>query len=89
MAELNIRLTYNRQTGRHDIFVDYESDADSLPFEHEEDHRALVDKIISSTGMSEEDFGEVVIRRLSIEEKLAVRAGKQLPEIDQQISNKN
>ena len=89
MAELNIRLTYNRQTGRHDIFVDYESDADSLPFEHEEDHRALVEKIISSTGMSEEDFGEVVIRRLSIQEKLAVRAGKTLPEIDQQISSKN
>ena len=89
MAELNIRLTYNRQTGRHDIFVDYESDVDSLPFEHEEDHRALVEKIISSTGMSEEDFGEVTIRRLSIEEKLAVRAGKPLPEIDQLIESKN
>lgn len=83
MAELNIRLTYNRQTGRHDIFVDYESDADSLPFEHEDDHRALVERLISSTGMSEEDFGEVVIRRLSVQEKIAVLSGKPLSELDQ------
>ena len=89
MAELNIRLTYNRQTGRHDIFVDYESDADSLPFEHEDDHRALVERLISSTGMNEEDFGEVVIRRLSLQEKIAVLSGEPLPEIDQQAQTKS
>ncbi|MBM74107.1 MAG: hypothetical protein CMK59_01795 [Proteobacteria bacterium] len=89
MAELNIRLTYNRQTGRHDIFVDYQSDADSLPFEHEDDHRALVERLISSTGMSEEDFGEIVIRRLSVQEKIAVMSGETLPEIDQKTQNNN
>ena len=89
MAELNIRLTYNRQTGRHDIFVDYQSDADSLPFEHEDDHRALVERLVSSTGMGEEDFGEIVIRRLSVQEKIAVMSGETLPEIEQKTENNN
>ena len=82
MAEVNIRLTYNRQTGKNDIFIDYESDRDSLPFEHEETHKELVERIISAAGLSEDDFGEVIVRRLSHQEKALVLSGEELPALE-------
>ena len=28
MAEINLRLVYNKNTSKHDIYIDYESDVD-------------------------------------------------------------
>ena len=72
MAEINLRLVYNKNTSKHDIYIDYESDADTLPFEHEQEHKDIVESIIQRAGldtMTDDDFGEIIIRRLSQEEK--------------------
>ena len=75
MAEINLRLVYNKNTSKHDIYIDYESDADALPFEHEQEHKDIVQSIIQRVGldtMTDDDFGEIIIRRLSQEEKQEV-----------------
>ncbi len=41
MAELTIRLVVDPETGARRVVVDYGSDAEALPMEHEADHRAL------------------------------------------------
>jgi hypothetical protein len=46
MAEMTIRLRCDPETGKRDIIVALESDADALPHEHEALHRRLVEKLI-------------------------------------------
>ncbi len=46
MAKLTIRLILNPTTGKREIDVAYQSDADALPMEHEEEHRRLVEQIV-------------------------------------------
>ena len=44
MASLTLRLRVDPATGKKDVIIDYESDADALPMEHEEEHRRLVEQ---------------------------------------------
>jgi hypothetical protein len=60
MAELTIMLRRDPNTGKQNIVIKLDSDADALPYEHEQMHRELVEKII---GKSLEDFGEVIVER--------------------------
>jgi len=46
MAELILRLRVDPATGRRTIVIDYASDADALPMEHEEEHRRLAEKVV-------------------------------------------
>ena len=41
MAELTLRLVVDPATGRREIVVEYRSDPDALPEEHEEAHRRI------------------------------------------------
>ena len=43
-SELTLRLRVDPVTGRREVVVDYTSDADALPIEHE--HRRLAGKVI-------------------------------------------
>ena len=63
MAEITIRLRYNLQTGRKDLFIDYHSDDDALPIEHEQDHRAVVESLLGRGVLKPDELGEVVVRR--------------------------
>jgi hypothetical protein len=63
MAEMTIRLRVNPQTGKKDIVVSLRSDEDSLPHEHEQQHRNLVDKLIEGGVLIEDEVGEVVVER--------------------------
>lgn len=58
MAELVIRLRRDPQTGKQDIVITLHSDEDALPHEHEEQHRALVEKIIGK-----DNVGKVIVER--------------------------
>jgi hypothetical protein len=58
MAEITIRLRRDPQSGKHDIIIDMESDQDALPHEHEQMHRAAVEKLIGK-----ENVGKVIIER--------------------------
>ena len=62
MAEMLIVLRRDPNTGKQNIVVKLESDADALPIEHEQMHKQLVEKLIGK-GMNVEDLGEIVIER--------------------------
>lgn len=63
MAELVLRLEIDPVTGKKNVIIDYGSDEDALPMEHEEDHRRLVDRLIEGGALKAADLGHIVIRR--------------------------
>jgi hypothetical protein len=63
MAELNIRLLIDPTTGKKNIIIEYEADSDSLPHEHEEEHRVLIDKLIEGGAIKAEEIGKIVVQR--------------------------
>lgn len=46
MANLVLRLRVDPVTGRREVVIDYTSDSDALPMEHEEEHRRLANRVI-------------------------------------------
>lgn len=63
MAEMTIRLQTDPVTGRKNIIVGLRSDEDMLPHEHEQQHRALVDKLIEGGVLSAAQVGKVIVQR--------------------------
>jgi hypothetical protein len=63
MAEMTIRLRFDPATGKKDIIVSLRSDDDALPYEHEQQHAALVDKLIQGGLLKATEAGKVVIER--------------------------
>lgn len=63
MAEMTIRLVTDPQTGKKDILVDLRSDADSLPHEHEQLHRRLVEQLVEGGVVKASEVGQVIIER--------------------------
>jgi len=60
MAEMTIMLRRDPNTGKQNIIIKLDSDADALPMEHEQQHRQLVAKLL---GKDPGDFGEVIVER--------------------------
>ncbi len=46
MPELTLRLRVDPATGKREIVIDYSSDADALPMEHEDEHRRLAGAVV-------------------------------------------
>ncbi len=67
MADVTIRLVSNPMTGKRDIYIDYESEDDALPFEHEEDHRDVVEKLLGQGILDPDDIGQVKVGRVQPE----------------------
>ncbi|MGZ3478056.1 MAG: hypothetical protein ACXVCJ_26390 [Polyangiales bacterium] len=65
MASVTIRLEVDPVSRRRTIVVSYQSDADALPNEHEEEHRALVRKLIDGGLVSAEEAGTIRVERAS------------------------
>jgi hypothetical protein len=63
MAEMTIRLRCDPATGKKDIVIALRSDEDALPHEHEQQHRALVDKLIEGGYLKAAEVGKVVVER--------------------------
>jgi hypothetical protein len=63
MAELNIRLQIDPETGKKNLIIEYESDSDMLPIEHEEEHRRLVNELVEGGVVKAEELGKVVVKR--------------------------
>jgi hypothetical protein len=63
MAELTIRLYPDPTTGKKNIVISMKSDADALPHEHEQQHRALVDKLINGGILKAEEVGTITVSR--------------------------
>ncbi len=63
MAEMTIRLQTDPQTGKKNIIVSLRSDEDLLPHEHEQQHRALVEKLIEGGVLSAAQVGKLIVER--------------------------
>ena len=64
MAEMIIMLRRDPNTGKQNIIIKLDSEPDALPMEHEQMHRALVEKLIGK-GLKPEDLGELIVERES------------------------
>ena len=84
MAEMTIRLQTDPQTGRKNIIVSLRSDEDLLPHEHEQQHRALVEKLIEGGVLSADQAGKVIVERES--EDTVERRQSDETEQDQRVS---
>lgn len=62
MAEMTIMLRRDPNTGKQNIIIKLDSDPDALPMEHEQMHKALVEKLIGK-GIKPEDMGEIIVER--------------------------
>ena len=62
MATMTIMLRRDPNTGKQNIIVKLDSDPDSLPIEHEQQHRRLVKDLVGST-IDPDDMGEIIIER--------------------------
>jgi len=63
MPELTIRLVPDPTTGKRNIIISMKSDEDALPHEHEQQHRALVDKLIHGGILKAEELGTITVSR--------------------------
>jgi hypothetical protein len=63
MAELTIHLRVDPQTRKKDVIIIYHSDEDALPLEHEDEHKAIVDKLIEGGALSAAELGQIVVER--------------------------
>ena len=63
MAELNIRLLIDPDTGKKNLIIEYESDSDMLPIEHEEEHRRLINELVEGGVVKAEELGKVIVKR--------------------------
>jgi hypothetical protein len=69
MPEMTIQLRRDPQTGKQNIIVKLRSEEDTLPYEHEQLHRALVDKLLEGGILKAGEEGNLLIER---EEETAV-----------------
>ncbi|HVS36480.1 MAG TPA: hypothetical protein VMS17_13025 [Gemmataceae bacterium] len=63
MAEMTIRLIPDPATGKKNIVIALRSDEDALPHEHEQMHRALVEKLVGGGLLKAEEVGQIVVER--------------------------
>jgi len=63
MAEMVLKLTRDPSSGRPLVVVELHSDADSLPFEHEEAHRKILEQLIGRGLLEPGETAELVITR--------------------------
>lgn len=63
MPEMTIQLRRDPQTAKQNIIVKLRSDEDALPHEHEQMHRALVDKLIEGGLLKAGEEGKLIIER--------------------------
>jgi FtsH ternary system domain X3-analog len=63
MPQMTIRLRCDPATGKKDIIISMRSDEDALPHEHEQQHRALVEKLINGGILKASELGQIVVER--------------------------
>ena len=62
MSDVKISLRWNPKTQKQDLIITLPTGAASSPPEHEQMHRALVEKLIG-TDIKPEDMGEIIVER--------------------------
>jgi hypothetical protein len=75
MAEMTIQLKIDPATGKKDIIIALRSDDDALPHEHEQQHKALVEKLIEGGVLKASEVGKIVVEREAEEGEPAAPVG--------------
>jgi len=65
MAEFTIRFVFNLETGKKDIYIDYQSEEDALPMEHEQEHRELVGQLLGQGALHPDELGTIQLNRVA------------------------
>ncbi len=63
--EIVIHLRYNLETGKKDIYVDFTSEDDALPIEHEQQHREIMAQLLGQGILRPEEVGDLSVRRIT------------------------
>ena len=74
MADVTIRFRHNPSTGKRELVINYESDDDALPHEHERAHRAWVEQILGRPIGEDE---RLVVERTRSARPAEVTAGRE------------
>ena len=82
LAEMTIKLVYNLNTGKQDVFVDFVSDVDALPIEHEQDHRKVIEKLLGQGILKADEVGDIKINRLHGQHDLQAASQAVLSQIE-------
>jgi hypothetical protein len=64
MATMTLRLYIDQATGKKNVVIKLDSDADALPMEHEQHHRELVKKMLGGV-VPDSELGTITIERES------------------------
>lgn len=83
MAEMTIQLRINPESGKKDIIISMRSDEDALPHEHEQQHKALVEKLFEKGLLKPGEEGDLIVEREEEESVPAIPVGEQ-PEAEKQ-----
>jgi hypothetical protein len=60
LAAITIKLRYNKRTGKKDIVIEYESEEDMTGWEHEKEHKRIVEELVGKGVLEDEEFGQVI-----------------------------
>jgi hypothetical protein len=63
MPEMTIRLIPDPETGKKNIIISLTGDEDALPHEHEQMHRAIVNKLLGAAKIKAEEIGQIEVTR--------------------------
>ena len=63
MPEMTIRLICDKQTGKKNIIISLDGDEDALPQEHEQLHKAVVEKLLGKGLIKGKEIGQVTVER--------------------------
>lgn len=74
MARVEIHLRVDPKTQRKTLSIAYESDADALAFEHEEDHRRIVQQLVERGVLGAGEVAALQIERVEVRERLEQEA---------------
>ncbi|MGF1581584.1 MAG: hypothetical protein ACFCD0_19830 [Gemmataceae bacterium] len=73
MPEMTIQLRVNPTTNKKDLVVSLKSDSDMLPHEHEQEHKALVEKLINKGLVKAGELGDIIVEREEDEKKVSIQ----------------
>lgn len=64
MGDINIRFRFNTTTGKKEIVIEYESEDDRLPVEHERRHRQIVEQLVGQGVLKPDEASGVKVERV-------------------------
>ena len=79
MAEISIRFRMNLETGKKDLWIDFEGDEDLMRHEHEQRHREVIERLMGEGILRPDELGEVHVARVEPARGGASAAGEQAP----------